>query len=190
MRRIPQECRIRVKPNAEGSKHLRRARTGVVRLTGFRINPLSCASPLGHPRFVWCLGLWRGRPRTPPTLLTPVPLDRSSLLRMIVKAMRAISLARATATSLKGFFAISFFPHMRSGSVWSLRQMDGSSGTTNSAQKDRISRRDSAPRERNFPRQGRASWGSPIGAQSHNLPRSHHWPRARRRRCARLLMAG
>jgi len=24
--------------------------------TGFRINPLSCASPLGHPRFLCCLG--------------------------------------------------------------------------------------------------------------------------------------
>jgi len=24
--------------------------------TGFRINPLSCASPLGHPRLLGCLG--------------------------------------------------------------------------------------------------------------------------------------
>jgi len=25
---------------------------------GFRINPLSCASPLGHPRFLCCQGSW------------------------------------------------------------------------------------------------------------------------------------
>jgi hypothetical protein len=32
--------------------------------------------------------------------------------------MRAILLASATATSLKGFFSISFFAHIRNGSVW------------------------------------------------------------------------
>ena len=36
-------------------------------------------------------------------------------------AMRAILLASATATSLKGFFSISFFAHIRNGSVWGLR---------------------------------------------------------------------
>ena len=40
---------------------------------------------------------------------------------MIAKAIRAILLASATATSLKGFFSISFFAHIRSGSVWGLR---------------------------------------------------------------------
>jgi hypothetical protein len=35
--------------------------------------------------------------------------------------MRAILLASATATSLKGFFSISFFAHVRNGSVWGLR---------------------------------------------------------------------
>ena len=32
--------------------------------------------------------------------------------------MRAILLASATAASLKGFFSISFFAHIRNGSVW------------------------------------------------------------------------
>jgi hypothetical protein len=36
-----------------------RARTGAGGFTGFRINPLSCASPLGHPRFLCRLGFWR-----------------------------------------------------------------------------------------------------------------------------------
>ena len=35
--------------------------------------------------------------------------------------MRAILLASATATSLKGFFSISFFAQMHSAPVWSLR---------------------------------------------------------------------
>jgi len=35
--------------------------------------------------------------------------------------MRAILLASATATSLKGFLSISFFAHIRSGSVCGLR---------------------------------------------------------------------
>jgi hypothetical protein len=43
------------------------------------------------------------------------------LLRRIAKAMRAILLASATATSLKGFFSISFLAYIRSGSVWDSR---------------------------------------------------------------------
>jgi hypothetical protein len=40
------------------AQSLRRARTGADRLAGFRINPLSCASPLGHPRLLCCPGSW------------------------------------------------------------------------------------------------------------------------------------
>jgi hypothetical protein len=35
-----------------------RARTGADGFTGFRINPLSCTSPLGHPRLLCCPGSW------------------------------------------------------------------------------------------------------------------------------------
>src|SRR3984957_16392410 len=42
--------------------------------------------------------------------------------------MRAILLASATATSLKGFFSISFFAHTRNGSVWGWQFMSKNRG--------------------------------------------------------------
>ena len=42
-------------------------------------------------------------------------------LQIIAKAMRAILSASATATSLKGFFSISFLADIRNGSVWGFR---------------------------------------------------------------------
>jgi hypothetical protein len=101
-------------PRSDQRARVRRQSHGLRDQSAFlRITSWSPSTPVPP----WPFG--EPRQRTLPALVTP-EFPYRSFCRAFAKAMRAILLASATATSLKGFFSMSFLAHNRSGSVWGL----------------------------------------------------------------------